>query len=81
MENTIKKEFYETISEFKKIIKINKSKIPEYYLDKDLFADTKDKLEKNVYSDSMLHTKYIDLLQEFGRFINKYDINLNPITA
>ena len=46
MENTIKKEFYETISEFKKIIKINKSKIPEYYLDKDLFADTKDKLEK-----------------------------------
>ena len=40
MENSMKKEMYEFVAECKKIIKINKGKIDEYYLYKHFFNDT-----------------------------------------
>ena len=43
MNKTIKNEMYNIINEFERIIKINKNKIPKYYLDEDFFGDTKDK--------------------------------------
>ena len=71
MKNNIKKEIYESITEFKRIIQINKYKIPEYFLDRDYFSNLIDDLDKDVYNTSLLHTKYIDFLQRFGKFINK----------
>ena len=63
MENSMKEEMYEFIAEFKKIIKINRNKIPDYYSDKDDFDDIIDMLNKVVYNDGSLHLKYIDFLE------------------
>ena len=79
MNKTIKNEMYNIINEFKRIIKMNKNKIPQYYLDEDFFGDAKDKLDKNAYNNPLLHTKYTDLLQSFGKFINKYETDIDYI--
>ena len=79
MKNTMKEEMYEFIKEFKRIIKINKNKIPEYYLDKNYFSITIDKLDKNIYDLDLLSIEYIDFLEEFGKVINKYEIDINQI--
>ena len=63
MENSMKEEMYEFIAEFKKIIKINRNKIPDYYSDKNGFDDIIDMLNKVVYNDGSLHLKYIDFLE------------------
>ena len=63
MENSMKEEMYEFIAEFKKIIKINRNKIPDYYSDKNDFDDIIDMLNKVVYNDGSLHLKYIDFLE------------------
>ena len=79
MKSTMKKEMYEFIAEFKKIIKINRDKIPEYYLDREFFYDTVNKLDKNMYNIDELHLKYIDFLNKFGDFVNEYKIDIDQI--
>ena len=79
MNKTIKNEMYNIINEFERIIKINKNKIPKYYLDEDFFSDTKDKFYKNTYNNPLLYIKHIDLLQSFRKFINKYEIDIDQI--
>ena len=69
MKNKMKEEFYETINEFKRIIKINKNKIPDYYLDRDFFSTTIDNLDKNIYNTDLLHIEYIDFLMNFGKLL------------
>ena len=36
-------------------------------------------MDNNVYNISLLQTKYLDFLQKFGKFINKYEINNSQI--
>ena len=79
MKNSIKEEMYKFIDEFKIIIQINKSKIPEYFLDRDYFSESINDLDKDLYNTSLLRTKYIDFLERFGIFINKYEIDNTQI--
>ena len=71
----MKEELYQTINEFKRIIQINKDKIPKYFLNRDYFSVLIDDLDKDVYDNSLLCTKHIDFLERFGKFINKYEID------
>ena len=75
----MKNEFYESITEFKRIIQINKDKIPKYVLERDCFNYLINDLDKDVYSVSLLCTKRIDFLEKFGKFINKYEIDNTQI--
>ena len=75
----MKEEFYKFIKELKRIIQINRSKIPKHFLRKDYFGMLTDDLDKDVYNTSMLHTKYIDFLIRFGKFINEYEIDNTQI--
>ena len=79
MKNSTKEEMYEFINEFKRIIQINKSKISKYFLDRDYFSELIDDLDKNLYNTSILHTKYVNFLNNFGKFINKYEIDNSQI--
>ena len=79
MKNNVKKEIYESITEFKRIIQINKDKIPKYVLDGNYFNYLINDLDKDVYSISLLCTKRIDFLEKFGKFINKYEIDNTQI--
>ena len=79
MKNNLKTEFYETINEFKRIILINKSRIPKYFLDGDYSSNSINNLDKDVYNDNLLCTKHINFLEKFGKFINKYEIDNTQI--
>ena len=36
-------------------------------------------MDKDTHNTSLLYTKYIDFLRKFGKFINKYEIDINQI--
>ena len=46
---------------------------------KHFFNDTVKKLDKNEHDTDELHIKYIDFLNKFGDFINRYKIGINQI--
>ena len=70
--HTLKNDIHATFKEFRRIIKINMYKKPEHY--KGIYNDY-----VKSYYDNNSYIKYVDLLRSFGKFINKYDIDINQI--
>ena len=79
MSKEIKSDYFEIINVHKQLIKISKHKIPKYFLVDDFYDDTIEKLEANVYEGVLLHTKYYDLVNKVGKFINKYNTDVSCI--
>ena len=70
--DTLKNSICTTVNEFRKIIKMNIHKLPDHY--KYMYKE----FDEGYYSIDP-HVKYVDLLIKFGKFINKYSININFI--
>ena len=69
MNQVLKSNIYAT---FRKVIKMNMKKLPKHY--KYMYEE----FDKNKYSINS-HEKYVDLLNKFGKFINKHIINIDCI--
>ena len=82
-----KNKFFEIINAHKLLIKINKDKIPKFYLDDvddgghpyGYYDDTIEELNTNGYKGSLLRIKYLNSLNNVGKFINRYDIDISCI--
>ena len=87
MSEKIKNDFFEIINAHKQLIKTNKDKIPKHFLDSidddgnsyGYYADTIKKLDTNAYKGDLLRTKYLNLLNNVRKFINRYDIDISCI--
>ena len=78
MSGEIKSNFFEIINSHKQLIKINKDKIPKHLLG-DFYDDTIEQLKINWYKGDLLLIKYHILLDDVGKFINRYDIDISRI--
>ena len=79
MSEEIKSSFFEIINVHKQLIKINKDKVPKHFLTDDFYDDTIEKLKTNGYKGDLLLCKYYILLNNVGKFINRYDIDISCI--
>ena len=69
---TLKNSTHATVKEFRKIIKMNIRKLPNHY------RYMYEEFDEDYYNINP-HEKYVDLLIKFGKFINKYNIDINFI--
>ena len=72
MELTLENQIYVIIAEYENVIEINKDICHEDY-----FLDMINNLLNKCYNN--LDDKRINLLEDFGNFINTYDIDIHDI--
>ena len=74
---TIKNNYLKVIQVHIKLIKANINKLPNHF--KFYEDDNIIKGLKNYEKSNVLEPKYYDLLSSVGKFITKYDINIDEI--